>query len=64
MKLGSIEDRQRAEYLPLIENFINQVKNLDVTGLPEPHVPGIGECYENCRYKIAFCGMETYGWEL
>lgn len=62
MKLGSIEDRQRAEYLPLIENFLHQVKDLDVTGLPEPHIPAIGEFYENFRYKIAFCGMETYGW--
>lgn len=62
MNLGSIKERQKEEYIPLIKDFIDQVKGLDVTGITEPHIPSIGEYYENCRYKIAFCGMETNGW--
>ena len=62
MKLGSIKERQEAEYGPLVEKFINEVKGLNLNGLPEPHIPAVGDWYEKCRYKFAFCGMETNGW--
>ena len=62
MSLGSIYERQSVEYAPLIEKFINQVKDLNLNGLPEPHIPAVGNLYEKCRYKFAFCGMETNGW--
>lgn len=62
MKLGNVKDRQEAEYKPLIEKFINEVKGLNLNGLPEPHLPAVGDWYEKCRYKFAFCGMETNGW--
>ena len=60
--MDKIIDRRNAEYNPLIENFKNEIKGLNVKGLTGPHFPCVGECYEKAKYKFAFCGMETYGW--
>lgn len=61
-RLGTLVDRRLAEYSSLISDFIDQIKDLDLTGIEEPHLPVIGQDYERSRYKIAFCGMETLGW--
>ena len=61
-QLGSLEDRRIAEYSGLISDFIEQIKNLDLSGIEEPHLPVIGQDYERSKYKFAFCGMETKGW--
>lgn len=60
--LSDLHDRRRAEYSELISNFISNIKDLDLTGIEEPHLPVLGADYEHARYKIAFCGMETKGW--
>lgn len=58
----NIIDRRNAEYVPLIENFKQEVEGLKLQGITGPHFPGVGECYGDAKYKFAFCGMETYGW--
>lgn len=55
-------DRLREEYAELVKDFAKKVKNLKVDGIPAPHIPIVGNHYDNCAYKIAFVGMETYGW--
>ena len=61
--MDNIINRRNAEYVPLIENFRNEVVGLNLKAITGPHFPGVGECYEAAKYKFAFCGMETYGWE-
>lgn len=60
--MNNILDRRNAEYVPLIEDFKKEVKGLNLQGITGPHFPGVGACYESAKYKFAFCGMETYGW--
>ncbi|MCR4566101.1 MAG: hypothetical protein K5651_08440 [Bacteroidales bacterium] len=57
-----LQGRRVAEYEELIKQFIQKVKDLDLNGIEEPHLPVVGANYEKCRYKFAFCGMETKGW--
>lgn len=57
-----MKQRLIEQYAPLIEQFINGISGLDVTGIPAPHIPIMGQSYEAAKYKIAFLGMETYGW--
>lgn len=61
--MENIIDRRNVEYDPLINSFKNKVKGLNYHGITGPHFPGVGECYESAKYKFAFCGMETYGWD-
>ena len=60
--MNNIIDRRNAEFIPLIEEFKKELSNLNIKGITGPHLPGVGECYENAKYRFAFCGMETYGW--
>ena len=57
-------DHYQEEYIPLIEEFVTQVEQSGVQtdGIPEPHLPVIGKNYEQCKYKIAFFGIDTKGW--
>lgn len=57
-----MKQRLIEQYAPLIEQFLNGISGLDVTGIPAPHIPIMGQTYEAAKYKIAFIGMETYGW--
>ena len=63
MTTNTLLDRRSAEYSQLIENFKNEVKDVNIEGITGPHLPGVGNCYECAKYKIAFCGWETYGWD-
>lgn len=60
--MKNIIDRRNEEYIPLIQSFKKEVEGLNLQGIIGPHFPGVGECYENARYKFAFCGWETYYW--
>lgn len=60
--MKNIIDRRNAEFIPLIEGFKKELAQLNIKGITGPHFPGVGECYENAKYRFAFCGMETYGW--
>ena len=55
-------DRLREEYARIIKEFAKNVKELEVVGIPAPHIPIIGASYDRAAYKMAFVGMETYGW--
>lgn len=55
-------ERRNAEYAPLIEEFKLAISNIPFDGITCPHIPGIGKLYDMAKYKICFCGMETYGW--
>ena len=52
-------DKRQIEYSPLIEEFLKEIKDVNPNGIPEPHLPVIGENYFSSKTKIAFCGMET-----
>ena len=41
----------------------NVAKLGDVSGIQAPHIPIAGANYDRAEYKIAFVGMETYGWD-
>lgn len=58
-----LNERREAEYSQLIEEFKNKINDINCEGITGPHLPGVGNCYESAKYKIAFCGFETYGWE-
>ena len=45
-----------------MKSFVKNIKGLDTDGIPAPHIPIVGETYDQCAYKMAFVGMETYGW--
>lgn len=62
MNYENLIDKRDAEYVPLIEKFKKGIKDIYVNGITGPFLPGVGNCYQNAKYKIAFCGMETYGW--
>ena len=62
MNKNSIIERRNCEYSPLIEEFKSKIKDMDIQGITGPHFPGVGDCYSRAKYKFAFCGIETYGW--
>lgn len=55
-------DRLREEYARIVKEFSKKVRGLDVAGIPAPHIPIVGDSYDRAAYKMAFVGMETYGW--
>lgn len=57
-----MKQRLIEQYAPLIGKFLDDIKGMDVTGIPAPHIPIMGRSYEAAKYKMAFIGMETYGW--
>jgi len=57
------KERMKEQYAPLVEQFVKEIGELDVTGITAPHIPIMGKNYGVSKYKIAFIGMETYGWE-
>ena len=57
-----MKQRLIEQYAPLIGQFLNDIKGLDLKGIPAPHIPIMGKSYEDAKYKMAFIGMETYGW--
>jgi hypothetical protein len=48
-------------YQPLVERFVEELKDVNKTGLPEPFIPVCGEQYNTAEVKIAFIGWETRG---
>lgn len=48
-------------YSELIVKFIKKIKNINIDGLPAPHLPVFGKSYINSTHKIAFFGKETNG---
>ena len=56
---ANIIERRNAEYTPLIESFKKEIKGLNLEGISAPHLPGVGESYEESKYKFAFCGWST-----
>lgn len=54
--------KYQKSYQPIVSKFINDIKDLDVDGIPEPFLPVFGESYHSSDIKIAFCGMETNSW--
>lgn len=61
--LNDIQERRNVEYRQIIEDFKNKIADAKKDGLPCPHIPGVGLNYYKAKYKFAFCGIETYGWE-
>lgn len=61
--MDRLKERLREQYAPLIERFVKEVGELDLKGIPAPHIPIMGKDYVSAKYRMAFIGMETYGWE-
>ena len=57
-----MKQRLIEQYAPLIGQFLDSIKGIDASGIPAPHIPIMGQSYEDAKYKMAFLGMETYGW--
>ncbi len=49
-------------YHGTIKKFLKSIEGINVEGIPEPHLPCIGEEYQTAKYKLAFYGIETNGW--
>ena len=62
MERPNVIDRRNCEYSQLIEDFKKEVKGVNVQGVTGPHFPGVGSNYCRAKYKFAFCGIETSGW--
>ncbi len=52
----------KAQYIRLLSNFFDSIHDVDTSGIPAPHIPSVGDLYDEAKYKIAFFGMETNGW--
>lgn len=63
MNKQELSDRYYAQYQPLLAEFITQIEGINYGGMPQPHLPVIGSEYYRAKYKIAFYGMETNGWD-
>ena len=61
--MDRLKERLREQYAPLVERFVKEVGELDLKGIPAPHIPIMGKEYVSAKYRMAFIGMETYGWE-
>jgi hypothetical protein len=61
--MDRLKERLQEQYAPLVSQFVKDIGELDVTGIPAPHIPIMGKNYGLAKYKMAFIGMETYGWE-
>lgn len=61
--MDRLKERLREQYAPLVERFVKEVGELDLKGIPAPHIPIMGKDYVSAKYRMAFIGMETYGWE-
>lgn len=61
--MDHLRERFIEQYAPLIGQFLDGIRGMDVTGIPAPHIPIMGQNYETAKYKMAFIGMETYDWE-
>jgi len=49
-------------YQPLAANFLKEIGETKVAGMPEPFFPVAGRNYPTAACKIVFAGMETRGW--
>jgi len=56
------KERFYTTYSTLLKKFLKEIKGIDTTGIPEPHLPCIGADYLKSKYKLAFFGKETNGW--
>lgn len=50
-------------YAPLVKRFVENIPQENVEGIQAPHMPIAGKNYDCARYKLAFVGMETKGWD-
>ena len=57
--MGTLRNRLIEQYAPLTEKFVKEIDNLNISGIPAPHIPIMGKNYEFAKYKMAFIGMET-----
>ena len=59
-----LEKDYQEHYKPLLRDFCQKLKgtNLDFHGIPQLFIPCWGANYGKSDQKIAFIGLETYGW--
>ena len=60
--MENLKERLKEQYAPFARKFVEQIGVNNVTGIPAPHIPIMGKNYESAQFRIAFVGMETYGW--
>jgi hypothetical protein len=59
---GKMYQKYKKCYMKLIDSFVETLDCFNTTGMPAIHIPIIGSRYEHWPVKIAFFGIETYGW--
>jgi hypothetical protein len=57
-----VYDLFKSKYCELIDEFVTRLGFIDPTGLPAIHIPIIGKNYKDSATRIAFFGIDTYGW--
>lgn len=60
--MNTLRNRLIEQYAPLVEQFVEKIEGLPIKGIPAPHIPIMGKNYEKAKYRIAFIGIDTYGW--
>ncbi|MFY9161495.1 MAG: hypothetical protein WAN96_03215 [Paludibacteraceae bacterium] len=60
--MTTTNERISNQYKKPLTDFAREIKELEMDGIPAPHIPIAGTNYDRCEYKMAFMGMETYGW--
>ncbi len=62
--LEKIKNQFTNVYLPMIKQFMLDIENLNLSGIPEPCLPSFGKSYPFTKYKIAFIGRDAKGYGI
>ena len=60
--LNEIKSKFISIYKPLIADFLSNIKDHNLQGVPEPCLPSFGKNYALVKYKIAFVGRDAKGY--
>jgi hypothetical protein len=58
----SLKQRYEDHYSARLPVFLAEIGDIDVTGIPDPHLPLWGKDYESASPRIAFVGQDTLYW--
>jgi hypothetical protein len=59
---STLRERYDSYYWPRAQSFVREILDLDVSGIPEPHLPLWGRSYEDSPTRIGIIGRDTLSW--
>jgi len=62
MSNSTLRERYDSYYSSRAQSFVREVSDLDVSGIPEPHLPYWGRSYEESSLRIGIIGRDTRSW--